>query len=1074
MEFYQKVPEDVGYIKDAHQFAHRPFLDIHGQEKTTPRLPYPEIYNQPSISPRQHVENQNQEKNLYPQVFDRQEQEKIVQRQMIEAYRRESREFGKIEEESKGDYSQKSDDHEKAKEAISPRQHIDNQNQEKQLYPQIFERQENIREREMIEAYRQESREFGQMGDDIKGENSQKSDSQDKDIEEGREQKEESNQLNDGLKKCPDSMEDFQAAIKRADTVSPQVADVVEKVMSEENSLIENHEGYNLSNASFQDTNSNSSDDQSEYLTNNVTSDSTATYVRDPNTGHVTTIKPDKEGLYFCHLCSFSGRTQADFENHMTCHFEHICPHCDYKSRTEGRLKRHIKDFHTDDPPDGFGSKRNMGRPKVFRCKQCEFVATEKTEFWAHARAHIKDDKVLQCPRCPFVTEYKHHLEYHLRNHFGSKPFKCNKCNYSCVNKSMLNSHMKSHTNVYQYRCADCTYATKYCHSLKLHLRKYQHKPATVLNSDGSLPQGIDADASGLSLLQKRGPPRGPRGPRKDKFDPYMNSMFNLPQSPIHGMPPGMGGAMMSPYWPLLSQLPNGFHRPPPLIPTSSPMSMNPSIHSPQLPQHLSSKMGAPKTPDGDNSSNYPFKCNFCCYGTGSKQELYKHLMKVHATENQDLFSMFGLSSEALLEEQNRRLSLMKHKMEERNLDDSLNDELHIHTDGEDEDQKYSPHSWSHPSPIEPAKINRNNGRYSMPELPVNYYRNGNASPKDIGRAEGEDIIKQMMNKFGAGSPMNAARPKMPHQRESPLDLTKRKYPFSSSPLSQEEMYNREMNPDGDAHSSGESTTANDNNGQSPRKRSRKGKAFKLDRLCLKLHDKHDDAENGSENEESEFLESESAGDLQIDESSNMDGEMRNVDERNETDENGKKDDDIEEIKNSLQYLNEGMVKSQVEKAPERKSPDSTRNQSGDEVASSQAITSSQDVISSANREQAELSMQTSQALRHQTELAWKMLQNSGSGGHFPYMSLEQNGHHQDLAKLTTAAQQMIAMNNRKSGPNGKYECAYCEIAFKDCVMYTMHMGYHGYKDPFKCNMCGHCSKDKVEFFLHIARAAHN
>ena len=50
----------------------------------------------------------------------------------------------------------------------------------------------------------------------------------------------------------------------------------------------------------------------------------------------------------------------------------------------------------------------------------------------------------------------------------------------------MLNSHMKSHTNIYQYRCADCTYATKYCHSLKLHLRKYAHKPAMVLNPDGT------------------------------------------------------------------------------------------------------------------------------------------------------------------------------------------------------------------------------------------------------------------------------------------------------------------------------------------------------------------------------------------------------------------------------------------------------------------------------------------------------------------------------------------------------------------------------------------------------------
>ena len=53
----------------------------------------------------------------------------------------------------------------------------------------------------------------------------------------------------------------------------------------------------------------------------------------------------------------------------------------------------------------------------------------------------------------------------------------------------MLNSHMKSHTNVYQYRCANCTYATKYCHSLKQHLKKYNHDPATVLNSDGSLPE---------------------------------------------------------------------------------------------------------------------------------------------------------------------------------------------------------------------------------------------------------------------------------------------------------------------------------------------------------------------------------------------------------------------------------------------------------------------------------------------------------------------------------------------------------------------------------------------------------
>ena len=56
----------------------------------------------------------------------------------------------------------------------------------------------------------------------------------------------------------------------------------------------------------------------------------------------------------------------------------------------------------------------------------------------------------------------------------------------------------------------------------------------------------------------------------------------------------------------------------------------------------------------------------------------------------------------------------------------------------------------------------------------------------------------------------------------------------------------------------------------------------------------------------------------------------------------------------------------------------------------------------------------------------------------------------------------------------GAYQCTYCDIAFKDVVMYTMHMGYHGYQDPFTCNMCGHSTNDKLAFFLHIARSSHS
>lgn len=53
------------------------------------------------------------------------------------------------------------------------------------------------------------------------------------------------------------------------------------------------------------------------------------------------------------------------------------------------------------------------------------------------------------------------------------------------------------------------------------------------------------------------------------------------------------------------------------------------------------------------------------------------------------------------------------------------------------------------------------------------------------------------------------------------------------------------------------------------------------------------------------------------------------------------------------------------------------------------------------------------------------------------------------------------------------YDCAYCDMLFGDVVMYTMHMGYHGYQNPFTCNMCGHQTSDKVQFFLHLFRFAH-
>ncbi|XP_066260646.1 protein hunchback [Euwallacea similis] len=222
---------------------------------------------------------------------------------------------------------------------------------------------------------------------------------------------------------------------------------------------------------------------------------------------------------------------------------------------------------------DGFRSPKmnSHGKMKVHKCKQCDFSAYTKVEFWAHSEVHIKTDKALKCPQCPFVTEYKHHLEYHLLNHAGAKPFKCPQCEYSCVNKSMLNSHLKSHSKVYQYRCFDCNYETKYCHSLKMHLRKYTHTPDVVLNPDGT--------PNPYPVIDVYGTRRGPKVKKTGNSPPIVGppaiqapEISNQPKMP-EVSPPMMPEVPMMPEIPMMPEMPMM-----PEVPMMPPM-LNPLLN---------------------------------------------------------------------------------------------------------------------------------------------------------------------------------------------------------------------------------------------------------------------------------------------------------------------------------------------------------------------------------------------------------------------------------------------------------------------------------------------------------------
>ena len=162
-------------------------------------------------------------------------------------------------------------------------------------------------------------------------------------------------------------------------------------------------------------------------------------------------------------------------------------------------------------------------------------------------------------------------------------------------------------------------YATKYCHSLKLHLKKYGHKPAMVLNNDGS--------PNPLPVIDVFGNKRGPKSAK--------SAGPEVPPSPVSGLfpslPPNFPGS--------LPNLPN--------FPPNFPFLGLSQLH--QLQQQ--SQLGGPKIaqvppfrledPDQDREergvspptmeAEKLLRCEKCEFSTSSP-EVHKNHLLLHAS----------------------------------------------------------------------------------------------------------------------------------------------------------------------------------------------------------------------------------------------------------------------------------------------------------------------------------------------------------------------------------------------------------------------------------------------------------
>ena len=818
-------------------------------------------------------------------------------------------------------------------------------------------------------------------------------------------------------------------------------------------------------------------------------------------------LQQDGTTLYQCHLCTYTCLSREQFNDHVNGHYEFRCTKCDFTTKDEDEYRTHLKDDHQCTPEDledeqGVRVPRinSQGKVKTFKCKQCEFVAVTKEDFWKHSRQHIKPEKMLTCPKCSFVTEYKHHLEYHLRNHFGAKPHKCPTCNYSCVNKSMLNSHMKSHTTLYQYRCAECNYATKYCHSLKLHLRKYGHKPDMVLNPDGTPNPLPIIDVYGtrrgpkrkptdtISLDSEISPSKGldspnntsPKRHRQRSAGPPVSSPLShhhpslgIPQTQLSDIP-GVGAIAGMPHSPtgmpllpahFLAQMQNIQHlqktlqqsaavtaasrmsQPPPLMrnhnaledltaqhrtnvqTSTSPLtgSGRRNNHITDMDRELERKRRREREHSNEHSKER-FKCAICHFETGGR-DIYANHMMLHATKDHD-------SPPPLLPIPNKQHYLPQstdHPLEELHGHDPTYQESQIRSNraskrrevGNNNNGSSGTSEYDVGSTMVSADTthSRNLGGVSPPSDYLEYVK----KMKDALMKQHQQSSEQKVNSSSSPSGITSTQTNAPSPPFGPgtgNNLFSRLYLESMAKKAASAIV-REVSPCSQPHPS---IADSSNNG------------------ALDLS-----GPGGIDSHNSPAQSHEAVRPPQPP-SSGSTGSSGGV------------------------SSSKSRRKGKAYKIERKKHYGESQNS----AISGEGIGEHNGDNSSTASGQSSMEQDVDAKSEGGSSGSGLVISKGGENGSTSIMHLdneeEQNGDRTSIAKVSAKLNDKDSVKKQKNEKSlsGSHVCKFCEIAFMDSIMYTIHMGYHGFQNPFKCNMCGVETADKVSFFMHVATKGHN
>ena len=168
----------------------------------------------------------------------------------------------------------------------------------------------------------------------------------------------------------------------------------------------------------------------------------------------------DGKPVYNCEHCNYSSVSKQNLGRHVRIHTgerPYKCAECGFTAARKWTLVTHLRNHHKDNSPcpctewdyaAGIPYRISHNRNCPYKCKKCDFVATQLSDLHLHQQTHMKVQRIYNCDKCDYVTAKKSNMSDHLRTHSGERPYKCAECGYAAAKKWTLASHFKAnHTN---------------------------------------------------------------------------------------------------------------------------------------------------------------------------------------------------------------------------------------------------------------------------------------------------------------------------------------------------------------------------------------------------------------------------------------------------------------------------------------------------------------------------------------------------------------------------------------------------------------------------------------------------